>query len=167
MREPCPGTVLSPPAHPLSLTTWQLKRKEPASETDVILSLQTLETMDSGKPFLHAFFIDLEGCIKTLRYFAGWADKIQGRTIPTGEPPQDAQPRLGPLWGSVFSSGYCWSLAPGHPSPSQKRSGTMMIPVLRNFTFEIEFKIASLWYRQDLELTFLWVSGFLSWRFTT
>uniref|UniRef100_A0A3Q2IDL1 aldehyde dehydrogenase (NAD(+)) n=1 Tax=Equus caballus TaxID=9796 RepID=A0A3Q2IDL1_HORSE len=45
--------------------------------------LATLETMDSGKPFLHAFFIDLEGCIKTLRYFAGWADKIQGRTIPT------------------------------------------------------------------------------------
>uniref|UniRef100_A0A9L0RCI6 Aldehyde dehydrogenase 1 family member A3 n=1 Tax=Equus caballus TaxID=9796 RepID=A0A9L0RCI6_HORSE len=47
--------------------------------------LATLETMDSGKPFLHAFFIDLEGCIKTLRYFAGWADKIQGRTIPTDD----------------------------------------------------------------------------------
>ncbi|OWK08911.1 hypothetical protein Celaphus_00015149 [Cervus elaphus hippelaphus] len=47
--------------------------------------LATLETMDTGKPFLHAFFIDLEGCIKTLRYFAGWADKIQGRTIPTDD----------------------------------------------------------------------------------
>ncbi|XP_073083085.1 retinaldehyde dehydrogenase 3 isoform X2 [Manis javanica] len=47
--------------------------------------LATLETMDMGKPFLHAFFIDLEGCIKTLRYFAGWADKIQGRTIPTDD----------------------------------------------------------------------------------
>ncbi|CAO2614294.1 Aldehyde dehydrogenase family 1 member A3 [Lemmus lemmus] len=45
--------------------------------------LATLETMDTGKPFLHAFFVDLEGCIKTFRYFAGWADKIQGRTIPT------------------------------------------------------------------------------------
>ncbi|XP_069481129.1 retinaldehyde dehydrogenase 3 isoform X2 [Ambystoma mexicanum] len=43
---------------------------------------KTLETMDTGKPFLHAFLIDLEGCIKTLRYYAGWADKIQGRTIP-------------------------------------------------------------------------------------
>lgn len=51
--------------------------------------LQTLETMDTGKPFLHAFFVDLEGCIKTFRYFAGWADKIQGRTIPTGESAQD------------------------------------------------------------------------------
>lgn len=46
---------------------------------------QTLETMDTGKPFLQAYFIDLEGCIKTLRYYAGWADKIQGRTIPVGE----------------------------------------------------------------------------------
>ncbi|XP_036087939.1 aldehyde dehydrogenase family 1 member A3 isoform X3 [Rousettus aegyptiacus] len=46
---------------------------------------KTLETLDTGKPFLHAFFIDLEGCIKTLRYFAGWADKIQGRTIPTDD----------------------------------------------------------------------------------
>lgn len=41
--------------------------------------------MDTGKPFLQAYFIDLEGCIKTLRYYAGWADKIQGRTIPVGK----------------------------------------------------------------------------------
>ncbi|XP_034987770.1 retinaldehyde dehydrogenase 3 isoform X1 [Zootoca vivipara] len=47
--------------------------------------LATLETMDTGKPFLQAFFIDLEGCIKTLRYYAGWADKIQGKTIPVDE----------------------------------------------------------------------------------
>ncbi|XP_016280156.1 aldehyde dehydrogenase family 1 member A3 isoform X2 [Monodelphis domestica] len=53
-------------------------------ERDRII-LATLETMDTGKPFLHAFFIDLEGCIKTLRYYAGWADKIHGRTIPADE----------------------------------------------------------------------------------
>ncbi|XP_018415754.1 PREDICTED: aldehyde dehydrogenase family 1 member A3 isoform X1 [Nanorana parkeri] len=47
--------------------------------------LATLETMDTGKPFLHAFLVDLEGCIRTLRYFAGWADKIQGKTIPVDE----------------------------------------------------------------------------------
>jgi len=41
--------------------------------------------MDTGKPFLQAYFIDLEGCIKTLRYYAGWADKIQGKTIPVGK----------------------------------------------------------------------------------
>ncbi|XP_062998248.1 retinaldehyde dehydrogenase 3 isoform X2 [Elgaria multicarinata webbii] len=47
--------------------------------------LATLETMDTGKPFLQAFFIDLEGCIKTLRYYAGWTDKIQGKTVPVDD----------------------------------------------------------------------------------
>ncbi|KAG8145151.1 hypothetical protein E2320_013517 [Naja naja] len=47
--------------------------------------LATLETLDTGKPFLQAFFVDLEGCIKTLRYYAGWADKIQGKNIPVDE----------------------------------------------------------------------------------
>uniref|UniRef100_A0A8C9RR55 Aldehyde dehydrogenase 1 family, member A2 n=1 Tax=Scleropages formosus TaxID=113540 RepID=A0A8C9RR55_SCLFO len=44
--------------------------------------LATLESLDSGKPFLQTFFLDLEGTIKTLRYFAGWADKVHGLTIP-------------------------------------------------------------------------------------
>ncbi|GCC32527.1 hypothetical protein chiPu_0010988 [Chiloscyllium punctatum] len=44
--------------------------------------LATLETMDTGKPFLQSFAIDLEGCIRTLRYYAGWADKIHGQSIP-------------------------------------------------------------------------------------
>ncbi|KAK5619968.1 Aldehyde dehydrogenase 1 member A3 [Crenichthys baileyi] len=49
------------------------------------LLLATLETLDTGKPFLHAFFIDLEGSIKTLRYYAGWADKIHGKSVPVDE----------------------------------------------------------------------------------
>uniref|UniRef100_A0A8B9LUA9 Aldehyde dehydrogenase 1 family, member A3 n=1 Tax=Astyanax mexicanus TaxID=7994 RepID=A0A8B9LUA9_ASTMX len=47
--------------------------------------LATMESMDSGKPFLQSFFIDLEGSIKTLRYYAGWADKIHGKTMPVGD----------------------------------------------------------------------------------
>ncbi|XP_048382953.1 aldehyde dehydrogenase 1A1-like isoform X2 [Stegostoma tigrinum] len=50
-------------------------------ERDRII-LSTIESIDSGKLFLHAYFVDLDGSIKTLRYYAGWADKIQGRTIP-------------------------------------------------------------------------------------
>ncbi|KAJ8401532.1 hypothetical protein AAFF_G00378490 [Aldrovandia affinis] len=46
------------------------------------LKLATLEAIDSGKLFLMAYFVDLMGTIKTLRYYAGWADKIQGKTIP-------------------------------------------------------------------------------------
>uniref|UniRef100_A0A0E9TIT8 Aldehyde dehydrogenase domain-containing protein n=1 Tax=Anguilla anguilla TaxID=7936 RepID=A0A0E9TIT8_ANGAN len=44
-----------------------------------------MESMDTGKPFLHAFFIDLDGSIKTLRYYAGWADKIHGKTMPVDQ----------------------------------------------------------------------------------
>uniref|UniRef100_A0A670ZSU7 Aldehyde dehydrogenase 1 family member A2 n=1 Tax=Pseudonaja textilis TaxID=8673 RepID=A0A670ZSU7_PSETE len=44
--------------------------------------LATMESLNSGKPFLQAFYVDLHGVIKTLRYFAGWADKIHGLTIP-------------------------------------------------------------------------------------
>ncbi|XP_062868471.1 aldehyde dehydrogenase family 1 member A3 [Trichomycterus rosablanca] len=47
--------------------------------------LATLETLDTGKPFLQSFFIDLDGSIKTLRYYAGWADKIHGKTMPVDD----------------------------------------------------------------------------------
>ncbi|XP_017334537.1 aldehyde dehydrogenase family 1 member A3 [Ictalurus punctatus] len=47
--------------------------------------LATMETMDTGKPFLQSFFVDLEGSIKTLRYYAGWADKIHGKTMPVDD----------------------------------------------------------------------------------
>ncbi|XP_074773085.1 retinal dehydrogenase 2 isoform X3 [Athene noctua] len=45
-------------------------------------TLATMESLNSGKPFLQAFYVDLQGVIKTLRYYAGWADKIHGMTIP-------------------------------------------------------------------------------------
>uniref|UniRef100_A0AAX7VTM7 Aldehyde dehydrogenase domain-containing protein n=1 Tax=Astatotilapia calliptera TaxID=8154 RepID=A0AAX7VTM7_ASTCA len=44
--------------------------------------LATIESLDSGKPFLPTLFVDLQGTIKTLRYFAGYADKIHGTSIP-------------------------------------------------------------------------------------
>lgn len=49
------------------------------------LSPQTIETLDSGKPFLPTLFVDLQGTIKTLRYFAGYADKLHGTSIPMGK----------------------------------------------------------------------------------
>uniref|UniRef100_A0A9L0TN18 aldehyde dehydrogenase (NAD(+)) n=1 Tax=Equus caballus TaxID=9796 RepID=A0A9L0TN18_HORSE len=47
------------------------------------LILATMESMNGGKLFSNAYLMDLGGCLKTLRYCAGWADKIQGRTIPS------------------------------------------------------------------------------------
>lgn len=44
--------------------------------------ISKLETLDNGKPFNDAFNIDLPLVIKCFRYFAGWADKIHGKTIP-------------------------------------------------------------------------------------
>lgn len=49
------------------------------------VSTQTLESLNSGKPFLPTLFVDLQATIKTLRYFAGYADKIHGTSIPMGK----------------------------------------------------------------------------------
>lgn len=44
--------------------------------------LASLETLDNGKPFKYSFLADLELSIKCYRYYAGWADKNHGKTIP-------------------------------------------------------------------------------------
>jgi len=44
--------------------------------------LASLESLDNGKPFNDAFNIDLSLTIKCYRYYAGWADKTHGKTIP-------------------------------------------------------------------------------------
>jgi acyl-CoA reductase-like NAD-dependent aldehyde dehydrogenase len=41
----------------------------------------TLETLDNGKPFLNALG-DISYATATIRYYAGYADKIEGKTIP-------------------------------------------------------------------------------------
>ncbi|XP_038049086.1 aldehyde dehydrogenase, mitochondrial-like [Patiria miniata] len=46
--------------------------------------LASLETLDNGKPYSAAFYADLDLTIKCYRYYAGWADKIEGKTIPIG-----------------------------------------------------------------------------------
>ena len=42
-----------------------------------------LEALDNGKTFGWARKADVEAAIGTIRYYAGWADKIQGNTIET------------------------------------------------------------------------------------
>lgn len=46
-------------------------------------TLATIETWDNGKPYQVAFNDDLGEVIYCLRYYAGWADKLHGQTIPT------------------------------------------------------------------------------------
>ena len=44
--------------------------------------LAALETLDNGKPIRDARAADLPLVIDCLRYYAGYADKIHGQTIP-------------------------------------------------------------------------------------
>uniref|UniRef100_A0A6Q2Z456 Aldehyde dehydrogenase domain-containing protein n=1 Tax=Esox lucius TaxID=8010 RepID=A0A6Q2Z456_ESOLU len=78
----------------LAFTLGSVWRRMDASERGRLLAkladlverdsayLATIESIDSGKPFLPTLFVDLQGTIKTLRYFAGYADKIHGMSIP-------------------------------------------------------------------------------------
>jgi aldehyde dehydrogenase (NAD+) len=51
-----------------------------------IEELARLESLDNGKPVSDSLNIDLPGVIACYRYYAGWADKIQGKTIPIKGP---------------------------------------------------------------------------------
>src|SRR6202162_2348702 len=48
--------------------------------------LAALESLDNGKPLRDALAADLPLTIKCYRYYAGWADKIHGKTIPVEGP---------------------------------------------------------------------------------
>ena len=44
--------------------------------------LAALEALDNGKPFQVAKAVDVAASAGCYRYFAGWADKVHGKTIP-------------------------------------------------------------------------------------
>ena len=44
--------------------------------------LAMLECMDQGKPVAHAMPVEVQGSIRTFRYFAGWPTKFGGETLP-------------------------------------------------------------------------------------
>jgi aldehyde dehydrogenase (NAD+) len=48
--------------------------------------LAALETLDNGKPIQDSRNVDLPLVLDCYRYYAGWADKIEGRTIPVTGP---------------------------------------------------------------------------------
>ncbi|KAI0069864.1 Aldedh-domain-containing protein [Panus rudis PR-1116 ss-1] len=47
--------------------------------------LAAIESLDNGKTFKWARYIDTASTIEIIRYYSGWADKIQGKTIETNE----------------------------------------------------------------------------------
>jgi betaine-aldehyde dehydrogenase len=44
--------------------------------------LAELETNDNGKPIKESTYIDIPSVVENFEYFAGWATKIEGETIP-------------------------------------------------------------------------------------
>ena len=50
-------------------------------DTDYIAAL---ESIDNGKPYQIARAVDVPGSVATLRYYAGWPDKIHGKVLPVG-----------------------------------------------------------------------------------
>lgn len=44
--------------------------------------LARLETLHNGKPIFESRQIEIPACVECLQYFAGWADKIHGETVP-------------------------------------------------------------------------------------
>jgi phenylacetaldehyde dehydrogenase len=73
------------------------RRAAPAERTRLLLRLAdlleenaeefaTLETLDVGKPLKMARAGDVRGSIAVIRYLAGWADKLEGNTLPLSLP---------------------------------------------------------------------------------
>ena len=48
--------------------------------------LAQIESIDMGKSVVQARAVDIQGTVDTLRYFAGWASKIHGRTVEPSLP---------------------------------------------------------------------------------
>ncbi|HZY88917.1 MAG TPA: aldehyde dehydrogenase family protein, partial [Gemmataceae bacterium] len=48
--------------------------------------LAALESLDNGKPLRDSLNADLALTVKCYRYYAGWADKVHGKTIPVEGP---------------------------------------------------------------------------------
>ena len=113
-----------------ALPGW--KRVDAAEKRDMLLKLADLleeaapelaklESLDNGKPEHIARDVDIAQCVNNYRYFAGWADKITGKTIPTTQGTADTfaftvREPVG-VCGAVIPWNFpllmqCWKLAP-------------------------------------------------------
>jgi aldehyde dehydrogenase (NAD+) len=97
--------------------------------------LAALESLDNGKPVAIARAADLPLTVKCYRYYAGWADKIHGKTIPIDGPyfcytrhePVGVIGQIIPWnfpllmqawkWGPALAAGNCIVLKPAEQTP--------------------------------------------------
>jgi aldehyde dehydrogenase (NAD+) len=97
--------------------------------------LAALESLDNGKPVAVARAADLPLVVKCYRYYAGWADKFHGKTIPidgqyfcyTRHEPVGVIGQIIPWnfpllmqawkWGPALAAGNCIVLKPAEQTP--------------------------------------------------
>jgi aldehyde dehydrogenase (NAD+) len=97
--------------------------------------LSALETLNNGKPIKDSRYIDIPLALDTYRYYAGWADKIEGKTIPVNGPffcytrhePVGVVGQIIPWnfpllmqawkWGPALAAGCCVILKPAEQTP--------------------------------------------------
>jgi acyl-CoA reductase-like NAD-dependent aldehyde dehydrogenase len=65
-------------AHERGQLLWKLADALEARADD----FARLETLDNGKPIFESRYVDVPGAVEALRYYAGWADKVTGTTLP-------------------------------------------------------------------------------------
>jgi acyl-CoA reductase-like NAD-dependent aldehyde dehydrogenase len=59
--------------------------------------LAELESLDNGKPVKFARYVDVNGVLSHLHYYAGWCTKIEGGTLPVSIPDMFAYTRREPV----------------------------------------------------------------------
>ncbi len=64
-----------------------------------------IESLDNGKPVKLAQYVDVRGTVAHLRYFAGWATKIEGSVLPVTAPDMLCYTRREPV-------GVCGQIVP-------------------------------------------------------
>ena len=82
--------------------------------------LAQIESLDNGKPVGLAQYVDVNGAIAHLRYFAGWPTKIEGGVLPVAAPNMHCYTRREPVGvcGQIIPWNFpllmaAWKLGPG------------------------------------------------------
>ncbi|HYW09212.1 MAG TPA: betaine-aldehyde dehydrogenase [Longimicrobium sp.] len=90
--------------------------------------LARMEAMDNGKPVREARMIDIKESIDCFRYYAGWADKIEGEVIPVPGPYLNYTRRepIG-VCGAIIPWNYPLQMAAWKVAPALACGNTMVL----------------------------------------
>jgi aldehyde dehydrogenase (NAD+) len=90
--------------------------------------LAALEALDVGKPYLASKHVDLSMVAESLRYFSGWAGKVEGKTIESS-PGKFGYTRVEPIGvvGQIIPWNFPLALAAGKLGPALATGCTVVL----------------------------------------